>query len=268
MLPEAITGPGIAPDLRRVDDPSDMAADLVVVSRELGDEWFVDRPLSVWVEPAGSGGVLRLGGEVVLDPTTAAGGAPLASGRHDLSVRVDALGLSRLRPLRVAEAGGVRAVLSTQPRAVLMTGAKGRVYLDVGVSGKIVRKRLGPVSAVWDQNRLSVTLAAAWLAPTDLRAVLTSDRGRAESVLLRPDDREQTLWRSDRVALDPGHYRTRILLPHSGAITLDDAVVIPRTPKLVARAVARRAANAVRQLWRRAPVVGPTKHPGPETMSP
>jgi hypothetical protein len=258
LLPESITGPDVAADLRRVDDPSDMSADLVVVSRELGDEWFIDRPLSVWVEPDGSRGALRMGGDVAFDPRTAAGGAPLTTGRHDLAVRVDALGLSRLRPLRAAEADGFRAVLTLRPRTVLMTSARGRVSLDVGVSGRVVRKRLGPVVAVWDGNRLAATLSAGWLATPELKAVLTSAHGRKVTVRLAPGDARATIWRSQPGALDPGRYQTRLLLPGCGAIDLDGAVVIPRSPKLVARAVARRAAHAARRLWRHVRVAGRT----------
>ncbi len=255
LLPEAITGPA-TPGLRQIDDPAEMVADVVVISRKRADEWFVDHSLTVEVVPQEAGSAhLRIAGEVVLDPATAAGGRPMADGRHDLSVRLDALGLNRLRPLKVDQVTTGRsetlAVISTQPRTLLNVARSGRASLEVGVSGRSVRQRVGPVTADWVENRLVVELGADWFASSSLTAELRSQRDRVLTVRLSPHLHQYREWRSTVTAVPPGRYAVRLRLPRAGAVEIDEPVMVPGSPLRVLTAAARRLVGVSRRFWRR-----------------
>jgi glycosyltransferase involved in cell wall biosynthesis len=255
LLPESITGSQTETRLRRVDDDGQMVADVVVISRQDGDEWFVDNPLTISVEAQDHEGLLSIKGEVTLDPATAAGGRPLSDGRHDLSVRVDALGLYRLKPLRVEKSTTGRSttlgVLGVNPRTLLEVNRSGRVTLAVGVSAQRLRQRIVPATAAWGRGRLVVHLGAGWFASSVLTAELRTARGRAVRLRLSADDERATSWRSLSSALSPGTYRARLLLPRAGAVDLDEPVVVPWSPAAVLRLAAHRGVNILRGLMRR-----------------
>ena len=255
LLPESLTGPNVDPSVRRIDDPAAMVADLVVISRVDGDEWFVDHPLTVSIEARGDGAVLRIAGEVDVDHATAAGGRPLTNGQHDLSVRLDVLGLNRLKPLKVDVADTGRsttiAVLGSQPRTLLSAERSGRVTLAIGVSSSTVRQRIGPVTASWEQGRVVVELGTDWFAPSRPKLELRSERDRVVALPLTAAGGQHRIWRSPVRAVVPGRYRVRVLVPRSGAVEIDDLIVVPRTPASVLGAVTRRAPKGFRRLLSR-----------------
>lgn len=254
LLPESITGAGLDPALRRVDDPAAMVADVVVSSRANADEWFVDRPLTVGIEPQGEMAVFSIQGEVVLDPSTAAGGSALVAGRHDLSLRLDALGLNRLKPLKVADAEAghatTLAVLGHQPRTLLAIERSGRLRLEVGVSGRALRQRIAPVTAAWENDRLVVGLDAAWCSSRTLKAELRSDRGAVTGVRLTANDEQARVWCSSGGAVRPGRYQLRIHLPRAGAVDIEEPVVVPRSPVQAVTHLVQRVAGRLRRRWR------------------
>lgn len=238
-LPEEVTGRLETADLALVEPVGEMVADVVVVHRDLGDEWFVDRPLPITIDEAGSTARLVIAGSVTLDPGAIRGGRPLPPGRHDVQVRVDALGLTRVRPLVVEEEPGrTLAVVSAAPRTTLGTSPKGRVHLDVDVPARILRRRLSPVRASWTKGRLVIEFAAAWLASDQLSARLVTGSGIKHEVELSSED--GLSWRSARSKIPAGRYEVRVILPGVGAIETDGAVRVPLRPRTVLRSAARR----------------------------
>jgi glycosyltransferase involved in cell wall biosynthesis len=90
---------------RRIDDINALEADVVVGHRESHDEWFVPSSIAARIEAQHGADRAELvwSGSAQFDPTTAAGGRPLRAGVHDLTVRVDAFGLTRNAPLHGTE---------------------------------------------------------------------------------------------------------------------------------------------------------------------
>ena len=253
LLPSALIG-DLEPDLRRVEDLAEMTADLVVVDRERGDEWFLPPTLTVSIDPDGSAGRVRVTGVARLDPARAAGGRPLNPGTHDVLLRIEALGLSRLRRvtgLRSPAAPAIDAVVDRQPRSLLKTTSSGRTTVAVDVPAKAVRRQLSPVTAVWTDDRLEVHLSAAWWATGRLRATLTDRTGTGHDIRLRAADGTATRWVSSSQDLRPGAYQVRLHVKGSGSIPLETPLVVPRTARAMLRGARRRARSVLGSLARR-----------------
>lgn len=250
LMPVSITGPAAGVDHRRVGTPADMVADLVIVDRDRGDEWFVDRSLEISIEPDGVHARLLIRGTVTLDTHSAAGGRPLPFGRHDLSIRIDALGLNRLRPLRVSVGSlgsNTVAVLGAEPWTIVQITKTGKMFLRVGVSAKSVRAQLNPARVTWDRGRMVVSLATRWPPSTELRADLTSRRAGRISVPLSPVPGSSLDWRSSAATLPPGHYLVRLQLPGVGGVELESIFVVPWSAKSAAQSAVRR----IQLIWHR-----------------
>jgi len=126
---------------RRIDDISTLEADVVIGHRESLDEWFLPSSMTarIEVQPGDDRAELVWSGSARLDPTTAAGGRPVRAGIHDLTVRVDAFGLTRNARLhdRDSVAEVIPLIVGTDARAtrIYVTGA-GSVSVNADAAPK------------------------------------------------------------------------------------------------------------------------------------
>lgn len=210
LLPDTVTGPVPHADLAAVD-PNDVVADIVVVDRRSHDEWFVDQSLPVTLESTHQRPQLRFDGRVALDPTSLAGGRPLPAGRHDLMIRLDALGLSRLVPVhshRRPAAEEVVAAFGARGTEMLVVAPGGRMSIEVG-GDTMAEQHVGVRAVRWRSDHLRVELSTAWYGeePT---ARLRSSRGAQLQVPLFPEAQDRRVWRSRAGAVRPGRYRVSV----------------------------------------------------------
>jgi glycosyltransferase involved in cell wall biosynthesis len=128
LLPSTLSAFATPTTDRRIDDISAFEADVVISHRESHDEWFLPSSITARLEPQPGAGRAELvwSGSAQFDPTTAAGGRPLRAGVHDLTLRVDAFGLTRNAGLHdtgsVAEAIPVIVGTDARPTRIYLTG--------------------------------------------------------------------------------------------------------------------------------------------------
>lgn len=261
LLPTSLTG-DLAPQFRRIEETAKMTADVVIVERTRGDEWFLTPSLQFFIEPGAAGGELWIRGVVVLDPATVQAGRPLAPGTYDVLLRVEAMGLSRLRrigwphdPEEIPAAGGV---VSRAPRTTLTATRSGRLTITAGLTSRAVRRRLAPAQTEWAVDRFQVRLRRSWWVTGRLSATFTGRSGTATQHELRPVDSTRRLWVSAVDPVPPGDYDVRLQLKGNGSVSAGDSITLPRSlawwqraARRRARKVRRRARSAQHSLARR-----------------
>jgi glycosyltransferase involved in cell wall biosynthesis len=239
LLPRSVVGDQATDDERQVDDDLGQAhGDVVVRHRALRDEWFVPAPLTVQAESGDRGTQLVWRGTAQLDPATAAGGAPLRAGTHDLYVRVAAFGWNRTHRLGAVRAGGIDVPdllvdAAGRPCRRYDTDPQGNLSLEVGVKAATVGDllRASPLMAA-DRAHLGIRLNG-WWAERLVGARLTLRRADGHEVTwsMAPSPDDPRSWQAaadNGTALRPGTYRVTLRL---GAcpqpVTVDEVLVVP-----------------------------------------
>jgi glycosyltransferase involved in cell wall biosynthesis len=229
LLRESLIGSEVPADLRRVESPEQMIADVVLVERSTGDEWFVTPKLAVTIEPRPDGGQITIRGTATLNPSTAADGQPLPRGTYTVSVRVECLGLNRLQPLVVSTDDVSPSVVLERGSSLRVTDS-GRLRLVVGATPAQVRNLLRPARATILPEGIVVSLGASWSATPTLTGELHSSDGRRTSAQFDRLDADGCRWRARSASeWPPGRSRLRIKLPAAGWLDLEEPVTIPRT---------------------------------------
>ena len=226
-LPASVVGADISDDQRRVDDQvADAHGDVVVRHRDLRDEWFLPEPLTVETVPVAGGRELRWHGTVRLDPSTAAGGAPLRAGKQDLYVKVGCFSWSRQHRLGADRVAGVRG-------PELLVQASGRIdhrfdtdphrnlSVNVGIPAEQVRKTLaGSRVVAADRSRVELDLRTHFAQPPGAGTLaLRRQDGHRVSWVLEPGA-DGTTWSAqaaDDVQLRPGTYELTLTAPIPGS---------------------------------------------------
>jgi len=239
FLPRSVTGDRATDEARHVGDQIDGAlGDVVIRHRTLRDEWFLPAPLSMHLEPGRGGVQVVWRGTARLDPTTAAGGAALRTGIHDLYVRVGCFGWSRTDRL-----GSVRTDSVDAPGLFVdVAGRLSRRYdtdphhnlsLEVGLSaGKATSLLRGSKLTKVGRTRIGLRLNGWWTQPpADAQVTLQRDDGHALTLSMTPVGASPRDWLAaapEGERTRPGTYRVTLQL---GAplqpVTLDEVLVVP-----------------------------------------
>ena len=169
MIPSAITGSFVAADQCRVDDPTQMSAEVLLRHQRSNVEVSLPSTLKGSIVRTGDHGELAWSGSARLDPQSAATGQLLDDGRYDVLIRIRALGLvrqKRLGPNRLDDLDQLPVMVESHDRIYeyAYTG-RDNLSLAVGARTSSIFKALRTAAVVLDDDGLTVNTGVVHAGP-------------------------------------------------------------------------------------------------------
>jgi poly(ribitol-phosphate) beta-N-acetylglucosaminyltransferase len=216
MVPSSVTGSFVSADRCRLDDTTQMSAEVVLRHQSSNVEVSLPSTLRASIVRAGDHGELVWSGSARLDPQSTAIGQLLDDGRYDVLIRIRALGLVRQKRL-----GPNR--LDDLDQLPLMVKWRGRIYeyaytgrdnlsLAVGARASSVFKALRTAVVVLGDDGLVVNTGVVHAGPNlTLSLSLTPQAGGATTRLRLTPGKCPGHWTAQpgrhSAEVGPGTYR-------------------------------------------------------------